>query len=40
MEVKLCRGGGHEVAHSSERPQPHGSSTVTRGAVRAVFHTL
>ncbi len=27
--VKLCRGGGHEAAHSSEFPWPHGSSTVT-----------
>lgn len=28
---KLCRGGGELVAHSSERPQPHGSSTPTLG---------
>jgi hypothetical protein len=27
------------VAHSSDRPQPHGSSVSTRGACR-VFHTL
>lgn len=27
--VKLCRGGGHEVAHSKELPYPHGSWTVT-----------
>ena len=27
--VKLCRGGGQLVAHSSELPWPHGSSTVT-----------
>ncbi len=40
MRTKLCRGGGHEVAHSIDRPQPHGSSTSTLGAVRAVFHTL
>src|ERR1700712_2987217 len=25
-EVKLCRGGGELVAHSSEVPYPHGSS--------------
>ena len=24
--VKLCRGGGQLVAHSSELPKPHGSS--------------
>jgi hypothetical protein len=29
IDVKLCRGGGQLVAHSSERPQPHGSLTVT-----------
>ena len=37
MEVKLCRGGGQEVAYSSEAPQPHGSSTVTFGACRHVL---
>src|SRR5699024_3580157 len=26
-EWKLCRGGGHEVAHSREAPKPQGSST-------------
>ncbi|TDO51181.1 hypothetical protein EV651_119108 [Kribbella sp. VKM Ac-2571] len=31
---KLWRGGGQLVAHSSERPQPHGSSTSTRGVRR------
>jgi hypothetical protein len=35
MEVKLCRGGGLEVAHSRERPQPQGSSTSTFGLLRA-----
>src|SRR5215831_12798254 len=29
IEVKLCRGGGQDVAHSSELPQPQGSSSVT-----------
>ena len=29
IDVKLCRGGGQEVAHSSELPWPHGSSAVT-----------
>jgi predicted DNA-binding transcriptional regulator YafY len=29
VSKKLCRGGGQEVAHSSERPKPHGSSTST-----------
>src|SRR3954462_556444 len=38
--VKLCRGGGHEVAHSSERPKPQGSSTSTCSPYLAVFHTL
>ena len=35
----MCRGGGQEVAHSSDRPQPHGSSTSTSGALREI-HTL
>ena len=39
IEVKLCRGGGQDVAHSSDRPQPHGSSTPTSGLFR-LFHTL
>ncbi len=34
MRVKLWRGGGLLVAHSSERPQPHGSSSSTGGALR------
>ena len=34
MVTKLWRGGGQLVAHSSERPQPHGSSTSTSGARR------
>ena len=29
--MKLWRGGGHDVAHSSEEPYPHGSSTPTIG---------
>src|SRR5659263_649329 len=29
IEVKLCRGTGHAVAHSSEPPKPQGSSTKT-----------
>src|SRR3954452_17297334 len=40
MDVKLWRGGGHEVAHSSDRAVPHGSSTVTLGARRAVIQTF
>jgi hypothetical protein len=32
-EVKLCRGGGQLVAHSSEPPQPQGSSTLTMRCV-------
>ena len=40
MRTKLCRGGGHDVAHSSDAPQPHGSSTPTSGACRHVFQTL
>ena len=36
MVTKLCRGGGQLVAHSSERPQPHGSSTSTSGALREI----
>ena len=35
--MKLCRGGGDEVAHSSELPWPHGSS---RSASRPYFHDL
>src|SRR5262249_19594444 len=40
IEWKLCRGVGQPVAHSSERPYPQGSSTVTMGAVLAVLMTL
>jgi hypothetical protein len=40
MDVKLWRGGGQEVAHSSEPLQPHGSSTVTLGAVFQVLNTF
>lgn len=39
-EVKLCRGGGQEVAHSSEAPKPHGSSTSTRFLERQVIYTF
>ena len=38
--TKLCRGGGQDVAHSMERPHPHGSSTVTLGACLAVLYTF
>src|SRR5215213_7578537 len=38
--TKLCRGGGQEVAHSSDAPYPQGSSTFTRAPVRQVFQTL
>ncbi len=36
-DTKLCRGGGQLVAHSRDRPQPHGSSLSTMGAERAVL---
>ena len=39
IDTKLWRGGGQLVAHSRERPQPHGSSTPTSGELR-VIHTL
>ncbi len=39
-EVKLCRGGGQLVAHSSEPPQPQGSSTFTCGAFFQVTSTF
>ena len=39
-DVKLCRGGGQLVAHSSEPPHPHGSSTVTFGAFFMVVKTF
>ena len=39
IDVKLWRGGGHDVAHSSDEPYPHGSSTPTNGDLR-VIHTL
>jgi hypothetical protein len=32
--VKLCLGGGQEVAHSKDEPYPHGSSVLTIGEVR------
>ena len=31
IDVKLWRGGGQEVAHSSDAPYPQGSSTPTNG---------
>src|SRR5215470_12805597 len=40
IDVKLCRGGGQEVAHSRELLQPHGSSAVTFSPWRAVLYTL
>jgi hypothetical protein len=35
--VKLWRGGGQRVAHSSERPYPQGSLTMTCAASLAVW---
>ena len=40
MRVKLCRGGGQEVAHSSEFAYPHGSSAVTFSPYFQVLYTL
>jgi len=40
IAADISRGGGHDVAHSSDAPQPHGSSTPTSGAYRQVRHTL
>jgi hypothetical protein len=40
MERKLCLGGGHEVAHSRDAPNPQGSSTFTAGALRWVRQTF
>src|SRR5690606_12057754 len=37
---KLRSGGGQLVAHSSELPYPHGSSTSTTRPARYDFHTL
>src|SRR3954447_21764007 len=37
---KLRNGGGQLVAHSSEAPWPHGSSTSTMRPVLYDFHTL
>jgi hypothetical protein len=37
--VKLCLGGGHEVAHSRDDPYPQGSSVVTFGELRDI-HTF
>ncbi|CAB5063851.1 unannotated protein [freshwater metagenome] len=34
--MKLCRGGGHEVAHSRDAPYPQGSSTVTFSVLRVI----
>jgi hypothetical protein len=36
--VKLCRGGGQLVAHSRDRPKPHGSSTV-HGTIMLLLYT-
>ncbi len=40
IRVKLCRGGGQLVAHSSELPKPHGSSSVTLSPCREVMYTF
>ena len=40
IRSKLRRGGGQLVAHSSELPCPHGSSTVTIGPALYDFQTL
>ena len=37
IRVKLCRGGGHKVAHYREFAKPHGSSAVTSSPY---FHVL
>jgi hypothetical protein len=34
----LCRGGGQDVAHSSELQKPHGSSSVTFSPYRQVTY--
>ena len=31
--MKLCLGGGQDVAHSNDEPYPHGSSVFTNGEV-------
>ena len=36
----MCRGGGQEVAHSSEMQYPHGSSSVTFSPYRQVMYTF
>jgi hypothetical protein len=36
MDKKLCRGGGHDVAHSNDEPYPHGSSHSTSGELRVI----
>src|SRR5690606_3951826 len=40
IDAKLWRGGGQEVAHSSDAPSPHGSSKVPLGALPAVIQTF
>src|SRR5262249_175440 len=40
MRAKLRSGGGQLVAHSSDAPCPHGSSTSTMRPVLYDFHTL
>ena len=40
MRSKLRSGGGQLVAHSSDMPWPHGSSTSTIRPARYDFHTL
>jgi hypothetical protein len=36
IDKKLCRGGGHDVAHSKDEPYPHGSSQSTSGELRVI----
>ena len=36
----MCRGGGHDVAHSSDPPNPQGSSTSTFVPWRQVVYTF
>src|SRR5690348_12104642 len=40
IDVKLCRGGGQDVAHSRELAYPHGSSAVTGSPCRDVRYTF
>src|SRR4029077_17188586 len=40
IDVKLCRGGGQDVAHSRELACPHGSSAVAGSPCRDVMYTF